>query len=321
MHLAILTVALLADRFMGDPQWLWERFRHPVVLFGSAIDLADRLGNRSSESESIRRRNGLIAILILLLLAIAIGWVLSRIFEHIGAVGFVLEVAVVTVLLAQKSLGDHVVRVAEALRNEGLAGGRDAVSRIVGRDPDSLDEDAICRAAIESLAENFSDGVVAPALWYAVFGLPGILLYKMLNTADSMIGHKNERYRDFGRASARLDDLANWPAARLSALLIAGGAFSVKGWRAAKRAVDVALRDAALHRSPNAGWPECAMAGALDLALAGARVYGGEIVREPFLNAAGRRQAEAADIDTAVKVFYTACAVLTGLSAVLFLLL
>ncbi|MCG8672772.1 MAG: cobalamin biosynthesis protein, partial [Pseudomonadales bacterium] len=140
MHLAILTLALLADRFIGDPQWLWERIRHPVVLFGSAIDLADRLGNRSSEGESIRRRNGLIAIVILLSLAVSIGWVLSRIFAHIGAVGFVLEVALVTVLLAQKSLGDHVVRVAGALRNEGLAGGRDAVSRIVGRDPESLDE-------------------------------------------------------------------------------------------------------------------------------------------------------------------------------------
>ena len=320
-HLAILTLALLADRFIGDPQWLWERIRHPVVLFGSAIDLADRLGNRSSESESVRRRNGLIAILILLSIAVAIGLALSRLLDALGAIGFVLEVAVVTVLLAQKSLGDHVVRVAEALRSEGLAGGRIAVSRIVGRDPDSLDEEAICRAAIESLAENFSDGVVAPALWYAVFGLPGILLYKMLNTADSMIGHRNERYRDFGRASARLDDLANWPAARLSALLIAGGAYFVRGRRAAERAYDVALRDAALHRSPNAGWPECAMAGALDLALAGARIYDGVVVREPFLNAAGRRQVEAADIEAAVKVFYAACAVLTVLSAVFLLIL
>ncbi|WP_136656475.1 adenosylcobinamide-phosphate synthase CbiB [Nitratireductor sp. XY-223] len=320
-HFAILTLALLADRLLGDPQWLWERVRHPVVLFGSAIDLADRLGNKSSQTESVRRRNGLIAIVILLFVVVAIGLALSRLLGILGVAGFLLEVAIVAVLLAQKSLGDHVGHVALALREGGIAGGREAVSRIVGRDPDSLDGSGICRAAIESLSENFSDGVVAPALWYAVFGLPGILFYKMLNTADSMIGHRNERHGAFGRAAARLDDLANWPAARLSAVLIAAGALIVRGGGAARRALDAARRDAALHRSPNAGWPECAMAGSLGLALAGARVYGGVVVREPYMNAVGRRHLTVDDIDAALDVFHAACTVLICLAAVLFLLL
>ncbi|WP_419911307.1 adenosylcobinamide-phosphate synthase CbiB [Hoeflea sp.] len=320
-HFAILTLALLADRLLGDPPWLWERVKHPVVLFGRAIDFAERIGNRPFGSDSVRRRNGLFVIIFLLLLAAAVGGALSWIFGVLGVVGFLLEVGTVTVLLAQKSLGDHVSRVAVALRNDGLSGAREAVSRIVGRDPEGLDESGICRAAIESLAENFSDGVVAPALWYAVFGLPGILAYKMLNTADSMIGHKNERYRAFGWASARLDDLANWPAARLSAVLIALGAVFHRGRDAGARSLETAFRDAALHRSPNAGWPESAMAGALGVALAGERSYGGVAVREPFLNAAGRRQVNSGDIDAAVRLFYSACASITALSAVLFLLL
>lgn len=321
MHLAILTLALLADRLVGDPEWLWDRVPHPVVAFGAAISFAERIGNSELESDSIRRRNGLIAIVFLLLLAILVGIVLSRMFSVLGIVGWILEIAVVAILLAQKGLADHVAQVANGLRERGLAGGREAVSRIVGRDPESLNESGVCRAAIESLAENFSDGVVAPALWYALFGLPGILAYKMLNTADSMIGYKNPRYVDFGRAAARLDDLANWPAARLSALIVAAAAFFTLGWRAASRALRTARQDAGLHRSPNAGWPECAMAGALDLALAGERVYDGVAVREPMLNATGRTRVEPADIDAAVKVFYASCAVLMGSCALLYLIL
>lgn len=190
---------------------------------------------------------------------------------------------------------------------------------IVGRDPKTLDEPGVCRAAIESLAENFSDGVVAPALWYAVAGLPGLLAYKMLNTADSMIGHKSPKYLHFGWASARLDDLANLPAARLSVFLIAAGARFKRGVEAAKAAIDVAKRDHGFHRSPNSGWPEAAMAGALDIQLAGPRVYGGVTVDEPMINGAGRAIATADDIDAAVAVFYRACTTLAAASAVLVL--
>ncbi|MEX3009920.1 adenosylcobinamide-phosphate synthase CbiB [Hoeflea sp. TYP-13] len=320
MHLAILVLALLADRFIGDPDWLWEKISHPVVIFGAAISAADRIGNKETNSDSIRRRNGLISIILLLFLAVVAGVMLARLFAVLGVVGFFLEVGVVAVFLAQKSLADHVTNVASGLREGGLAGGREAVSLIVGRDPGSLDEAGICRAAIESLAENFSDGVVAPAFWYALFGLPGIFAYKMLNTADSMIAHKNSRYLHFGWAAANLDDLANWPASRLSALLIVIAATFKTGWRAATRAFNVVLRDAALHRSPNAGWPEGAMAGALGLALAGERVYGGVAVREPLLNAAGKREVNAADVEAAVGLFHGACTGLVVLFAAFFVL-
>lgn len=311
-HLLVLVFALLLDRYFGDPDWLWRRFAHPVVLFGRAIGRLDDTVNRDRDPPDIRRRNGILVLAFLLVLSILIGVVLSTIFDWFGWIGVLAEILVVAVFLAQKSLIEHVSAVATALKTDGLDGGRGAVARIVGRDPDTLDEAGVCRAAIESLSENFADGVVAPAFWYALLGLPGLLAYKMLNTADSMIGHRSDRHRDFGWAAARLDDAANWPAARLSALLIAIGAFFVYGTAAAKRALNAVFRDAGLHRSPNAGWPECAMAGALRLSLAGERIYAGVVVREPRLNAPGRHAATIADVDNAVVVFYSSCNVLIG---------
>lgn len=318
-NLLVLLLALLLDRIVGDPQWLWSRMPHPVVVFGAAISYADRQLNPASLTSSQRRMNGIAAILALLLLTVAAGFVFNRFFALFGLVGILLETGLVAIFLAQKSLADHVAAVVVALRDEGLAGGRAAVSRVVGRDPETLDEPAVCRAAIESLAENFSDGVVAPALWYAVFGLPGLFAYKMLNTADSMIGHKSEKYIDFGWAAARLDDVANWPAARLSILLIAAGAWIRRGTSAGREAIRVAMRDGALHRSPNSGRPEAAMAGALNVQLAGPRIYGGVIVREPMINDAGRDMATSGDIEDGVSVFYASCMVLAGITFGLFL--
>ncbi|MGO7583738.1 adenosylcobinamide-phosphate synthase CbiB [Rhizobium ruizarguesonis] len=318
-NLLVLLLALLLDRIAGDPQWLWSRMPHPVVVFGAAISYADRQLNPASLTGSQRRMNGIAAILALLLLTVAAGFVFNRFFALFGPVGILLETGLVAIFLAQKSLADHVSAVAVALRDEGLTGGRAAVSRIVGRDPETLDEPAVCRAAIESLAENFSDGVVAPALWYAVFGLPGLFAYKMLNTADSMIGHKSEKYIDFGWAAARLDDVANWPAARLSILLIAAGAWIRRGTSAGREAIRVAMRDGALHRSPNSGRPEAAMAGALNVQLAGPRIYGGVIVREPMINDTGRDVATSGDIEDGVSVFYASCMVLAGITFGLFL--
>ncbi len=188
---------------------------------------------------------------------------------------------------------------------------------IVGRDPDNLDEGGVCRAAIESLAENSSDGVIAPAFWFAVAGLPGLFAYKMLNTADSMIGHMNERYRDFGRTAAKLDDAANWIPARLTGLLlIIAGAIAVSISKAGEAFAGM-MRDARLHRSPNAGWPESAMAGLTGLALAGPRIYKGDVANEPMLNGAGRREAGSADIDAAIKITATMFTVFTVLIGVL----
>lgn len=320
-HLLILILALLLDRIIGDPEWLWRRAPHPVVLFGKAIAFFDKSFNAKHLSGMVRRRNGVMSIVALLFGAVIAGWALHGLFAFFGWLGFLIEAVLVAVFLAQKSLADHVAEVSNALRSEGLVGGRRAVSRIVGRDPETLDEPGICRAAIESLAENFSDGVVAPALWYAVFGLPGLFLYKMLNTADSMIGHKNEAYIDFGRAAARLDDLANWPAARLSILLIAAGALAKKGISSLGNTIRVAMRDGGLHRSPNSGRPEAAMAGALDIQLAGPRVYGGEIVREPMINGSGRDVATVSDVEAGISIFYSACSVLTFVAFVAFLVL
>jgi adenosylcobinamide-phosphate synthase len=226
-------------------------------------------------------------------------------------------------LIASRSLFDHVGEVARALDQGGLEGARQAVGRIVGRNPQSLDEHGLARASIESLAENASDGVVAPAFWFAIFGLPGLVVYKAINTADSMIGHRTPRYADFGWAAARLDDLVNLPASQLAALLLIAASVlrndvsAGADWRAAWRAV---RRDAARHRSPNAGYPEAAMAGALGLSLAGPRFYAGIRVEDAFMGD-GRREAEAKDIRRALALYRCADAILlallAGLTAVL----
>ncbi len=235
----------------------------------------------------------------------------ARIVPPQPSAGAVAEILVVAVFLAQKSLADHVGAVAQALRTDGIEGGRKAVSMIVGRDPDQLDEGGVSRAAIESLAENASDGVIAPAFWFLVGGLPGLFVYKLVNTADSMIGHRSARYLHFGWFAARFDDVLNLIPARLTGLLTAGACALGRGGKAGRAALAVMWRDARLHRSPNAGWPESAFAGALGLALAGPRQYGEEKVEGPMLNAAGRRDADAADIDAALALFWSAMSLAT----------
>lgn len=320
INLLILFLALLADRYFGDPDWLWEKIPHPIVLFGKAIAYADTRFNRPGDSDDERRRDGFLTMFGLLVLAAVAGWVVHLALRTISPVGELVEALLVAVFLAQKSLGDHVTRVAVALREEGIVGARRAVSMIVGRDPEVLDDAGVSRAAIESLAENTSDGIIAPAFWYALLGLPGLLAYKVLNTADSMIGHLNDRHRDFGRFAAKLDDVANWIPARLTGLLISAAAWIVHGYDAALRSFNVMMRDARLHRSPNAGWPEAAMAGAIEVALAGPRVYGGVTANEPMLNGAGRRDAGAENIEDALDIFSVATATFTGLIFVLFLI-
>lgn len=305
-HMLVLFLALILDRLVGDPPWLWSRLPHPVVMFGAGISFFDRLLNRPSFADGFRRGLGAFSIGLLLLVSLALGAFLHRGLSALGPVGVVGEVVITAVFLAQRSLLDHVRAVADGLLRDGLQGGRQAVAMIVGRDPTTLDEPGVTRAALESLSENFADGVVAPALWYAILGLPGLLAYKTLNTADSMIGHKSEKYLHFGWAAAKLDDLANWPAARLSGLLIVAAAAWSGGRIAASRCFSVMMQDHDLHRSPNSGWPEAAAAGALNVALAGPRVYGGQKVSEPMMNGAGRRIIGASDIRAGLTLVDTA---------------
>lgn len=305
--LAILALALLAEATLGYPERLYRLLGHPVTWIGRAIAALDRGLNRKG---ALRRRlSGVLALALLLAGVAGVGVVLTALAAQTSHLAAVLLLALLAASLpAQRSLHEHVAQVAEDLRAEGLDGGRRAVAMIVGRNPATLDEAAICRAAIESLAENFSDGVVAPAFWTGLAGLPGGALYKAVNTADSMIGHRTPRHEAFGWAAARLDDLVNLPASRLTALLLIAAAAlhrdaSARGaWRAVRR-------DARRHRSPNAGWPEAAMAGALGLALAGPRVYGQTRVEDAWMGD-GRPEAGPGDIERALLLYRTACALL-----------
>lgn len=302
----LLLAALALDAAVGDPDWLWRRVPHPVVLFGRLIGWLDRLLNHSETRAAFRRASGVLTVLSVLVISLGAGVFLNGVAREFPS-GAAIEVLVVAVLLAQRSLHEHVAAVRDAFAAGGIDAARKAVSTIVGRDPETLDEAGVCRAAIETTAENFSDGIVAPAFWYLVAGLPGIVAYKAINTADSMIGHRNDRYCDFGWAAARLDDVLNIIPARLSGLFVAAAAI-VAGGRAGN-ALAVMWRDARKHKSPNAGWPESAMAAALGLALAGPRTYGGGLVDDLWLNAEGRRDAKPADISWALRVYVAALAV------------
>ena len=320
-HLVILALALLADRFVGDPDIVWRRWPHPVVWFGRVIEAGERAFYPEDGAPEHKRRAGLMMVALMVAAAWLAGGFLSRALALFGSAGLIVELLIVAVLLAQKSLADHVRRVRDALAEGGVEAGRKAVSMIVGRDPRTLDRSGVSRAAIESLAENTSDGVVAPALAYAVFGLSGLLVYKLVNTADSMIGHKNERYLQFGWAAARLDDLLNLVPARLTGLIAAGAFAWTDGRAAAERALGVMRRDARLHRSPNAGWPEAAFAGGLDIALGGPRIYKGDRADEPFLNDAGAKTVGPDAIARALTAYDRLLWLLFGMVAALSVLL
>jgi adenosylcobinamide-phosphate synthase len=314
--LLLLLAALALDMVIGEPRVVFALLPHPVVLAGRAIEWFDRRLNREKRPPVIRRARGVVTVAALIAGAAALGLAAAFVL-HAWRFGWMAEILIVAVLLAQKSLFDHVAAVAQALDAGGLLAGRDAVSRIVGRDPESLDEHGVARAAIESLAENFSDGVVAPAFYYALFGLPGLFVYKTANTLDSMIGHKTPRHLDFGWAAARLDDLLNLAPARLSGVFLALAALVTADAHAAP-ALRTMLRDAKKHRSPNAGWPEAAAAGALGLALAGPRRYHGHIVDDPWLGD-GRARATPADIARALRLYLAACAVQAALLLAIYL--
>lgn len=299
MSAGLLLGAMALDAVMGEPRWLWSRVPHPAVLMGRLIGWADIRFNTGP-----RWHNGVLVVMGLVAGAALLGVVIEAL-----PLGWLWSLIGGAILLAQKSLVQHVQAVADGLRY-GVGEGRRAVAMIVGRDTRAMDEPAVARAAIESAAENFSDGVIAPAFWFLVGGLPGILVYKIVNTADSMIGYRTPRHEEFGWAAARLDDVLNWVPARITACLIALAFWS-------GRAVDVVRQDAGLHRSPNAGWPEAAMAGVLDVALAGPRSYHGQSRDFPWVNGSGERQIGVAEIERAISVLWRVWAVVAACTLVL----
>jgi adenosylcobinamide-phosphate synthase len=300
MAAPLALLALLIELMAGYPEGLARSVGHPVMWMGRLIAWLDQRLNRDDADSETRRRAGAVAMLVLLGVvggvAFLIEWTLLLL-----PLGFIVVALLASTLLAQRSLFMHVANVADALDEGGVDAGRMAVAQIVGRDTGSLDEAGIARAAIESLAENFSDGVVGPSFWMVIAGLPGAAVYKAINTADSMIGHRTKRHLDFGRTAAQLDDLINLPASRLSALLLAAAAFATKG-ASGPAAWQAMWRDGPKHASPNAGYPEAAMAGALGLALGGPRSYDGVGV-DGALMGNGRREANAADIRAALELY------------------
>ena len=310
---ATLLLALALDALLGDPAWLYRRIPHPAALLGRLVALLDSWLNDPAIAEGTRRALGILTILLLAGGAIVLGYLLHDLFAVVPY-GWLVEALAMSALLAQRSLHLHVRAVAEGLERDGVAGGREAVRHIVGRDPESLDEAGVSRAALESLAENFSDGVTAPLFWGALLGLPGMLAYKAINTADSMIGHRSERYRAFGWAAARLDDLVNLAPARIAGTIVAAASERFKD------AFAIMRRDAPKHRSPNAGWPEAAMAGALGLALAGPRQYDGVAVDDHWMGEGGNPDIGARDIRRGLWLYGRACLLQAAIVAALALL-
>ena len=292
---AVLVVAMLLDAIMGEPKWLWSRVPHPAVAMGRLLDFLDQRLNKGRN----RKAKGVICLLVLVLVGAALGTAL-------GTLGALVEIICVAILIAQRSLVEHVQAVAAGLRVD-IKQGRTAVAMIVSRETAQMDESQIARAAVESGAENLSDGVIAPAFWFLIAGLPGVIIYKFVNTADSMIGYRTEKYEAFGWAAARCDDLLNLIPARLTALLIA-----LPSWQLDAASIRA---DALLHRSPNAGWPEAAMSRALGIALSGPRTYDGITRQFSWVNAAGRRALTAQDIDTSVTMLWKAWGLMFGLVA------
>jgi adenosylcobinamide-phosphate synthase len=306
----LLLGGLALDAVLGDMPAIFRRVPHPVVLAGRAIAFFDRKLNRDIRSEAARRDRGILTVIALVGGAAALGVAIERLCRsHLLGAG--VEILLIAVLVAQRSLYEHVAAVAKALDTGGLSAGRAAVRHIVGRDPMSLDAHAVARAAIESLAENFSDGVVAPVFWYLLLGLPGLFAYKMANTLDSMIGHRTPRYRSFGWGAARFDDILNLVPAPISGLLLVAAAVLADRCRP-DRSLVIMLRDGRKHHSPNAGWPESAMAGALGLALAGPRRYAEGLVSDPWLGD-GSARAGTRDIVRALHLYRTACLIEGGL--------
>jgi len=316
-HFTMAAFALVLEYFVGYPQFIQRAMGHPVEWIGKLIAYLDEGLNDPDTEDADQRNHGIFAI-VALCIAVAIPTFLVEKLLLSLHYGWIFDILLATAFIAQKSLRDHVADVARTLP-QSIISARSEVAKIVGRNPTNLDESGIAKAALESLAENTADGITAPIFWFAVAGLPGIVVYKAINTADSMIGHKSEKYLHFGWAAAKLDDLVNLPASRLTGLLFAAAAW-FKSKSRAQAALTSMWRDANKHQSPNAGWPEAAMAGALDLKFGGPREYDGETVELAYMGE-GRSQLTAADIDKGLELYDRALLILLAVAVVLAMIL
>ena len=316
-HFTMAAFALVLEYFVGYPQFIQRAMGHPVEWIGKLIAYLDEGLNDPDTEDADQRNHGIFAI-VALCIAVAIPTFLVEKLLLSLHYGWIFDILLATAFIAQKSLRDHVADVARTLP-QSIISARSKVAKIVGRNPTNLDESGIAKAALESLAENTADGITAPIFWFAVAGLPGIVVYKAINTADSMIGHKSEKYLHFGWAAAKLDDLVNLPASRLTGLLFAAAAW-FKSKSRAQAALTSMWRDANKHQSPNAGWPEAAMAGALDLKFGGPREYDGETVELAYMGE-GRSQLTAADIDKGLELYDRALLILLAVAVVLAMIL
>lgn len=317
MFFGLALLAALIEAVVGYPDFVYRLIGHPVTWIARLITWGDERWNSGGNSDVQQRLQGVALLLLLVAASLLAGLIIWHLLFHLlpQIAALVAGAVLASTLVAQRSLDTHVTAVADALEVRGLQAGRDSVAMIVGRDTAALDEAGVARAAIESLAESFSDGIVAPLFWMAVAGLPGAIAYKAINTADSMIGHKTERYLAFGWAAARTDDLVNLPASRFAALWLVLGSFWLPGLSAGRAAAAV-WRDAGKHESPNAGWPEAAMAGALGVQLMGPRSYDGEVVDNPWMGEGGRTTT-AKDIRIALGLYRVACRLQIGVLALL----
>jgi adenosylcobinamide-phosphate synthase len=301
----VLLLALAIDLAFGDMAIVFRYLPHPEAVAGQAIGFFDRRLNREGRSDSTRRLRGVITVTVLVGAAAGLGWAIGE-YLRVIHYAWLIEALLVAVLLAQRSIFEHVVAIGAALQTDGLQGGRAAVARIIGRDPESLDEHGVARAAIEALLGKFSDRVIAPAFWYLLLGLPGLFALKTTNALDSMIGHRSPKYLAFGWAAGRFDEVLNWVPARLTALLIWLAALVLPGAHSGA-AIRTTLADAGKHRSPNAGWPEAAAAGALGLALGGPRRYTGTVTNDAWLGQ-GRARVTLHDIGSALRLYLAVAA-------------
>ena len=301
--LILLLLALIVEAYIGEAKFVFNKIRHPIRIIGDIIGFFDTKLNREGRSEADRAFRGGVVVVIIVSLAISVGFCIAWLsLNH--PLGWIVEFLGLVSLISARSLYDHVSDVSTGL-HKSVEEGRRAVAHIVGRDPNHLNKHGVARASIESLAENFGDGVIAPVFWYVLFGFPGILVYKSVNTLDSMIGYRTKRYQAFGMTAARLDDILNLIPARLAGLFIVLGSAFVPTAKPLK-SLKIMLRDSRLHRSPNAGWPEGAMAGALNLSLAGPRYYTNQTVNDPWIGD-GKTSVKPRDISRALYLYSVAC--------------